>query len=260
MNLFKVEIKRAILSWQFFISLVITLIVVFSGVAIDILDFKTYKDIVELFTKGAGDSSSSIYLLITFIVVQIPFSTSYIIEKNNKYIMQLIFKTNLKNYTLVKFITNFVVGGLLLSSSLLIFLLLLSIFFPLVIDINFYISNGTFKGCFEDVFVYSPLLYLFIIIGLNFIFGGAYASLGLAISSLTNNKYVTIAGPFIFFIIYSIILEILGLQILLPQTCIIPSSVQGVSYITIFGQIAIITIISYITFAITIRRRGEIYV
>jgi len=215
--------------------------------------------VISLFTKASGDTSTAIYAILTYIIVQIPFAASYVTERNNKYLNLILSKTNNKNYLLSRFISNFLVGGILLSTTLVIVLGILSIFFPFCANFNLYVTNQSFKGYFEPVFLHSPLAYCFMIIGFNFLFGGTYASLGLAISSIANNKYITIAGPFVFSIICTFILEFLNLQFLLPATCLVPSYVPNATIFTIMGQMVVLTFISLSLFIFGFFKKGDIY-
>ncbi|MBU3158376.1 hypothetical protein KPL37_01140 [Clostridium frigoris] len=258
LKLIKIDLKRGLFSYSFLLALITGIVASFYGTLPSIFSSRT--DVINLFTKASGDGSGAIYILLTFIIVQIPLSTSYVTERDNNYLNYILSKTTTKKYLLSRFISNFLAGGILLSCTLIIVLGILAIFFPFCTNFNLYISNQTFKGYFEPVFMYSPLIYCLMIIGFNFLFGGAYASLGLAISSITNNKYITIACPFIFAIMYTFFIDFVNLEFLLPLTCLVPSYVPNATIFTIIGQMIILSLVSLILFVFGFFKKGEIYV
>jgi len=90
----------------------------------------------------------------------------------------------------------------------------------------------------------KPDLYVFFLIGLSFIFGATYASLGLALSLFLHNRYVALATPFILCQIGSFVMNMLGKAKWSPVMTLIPFSYKTTSWLSVFGELGAIFLIS----------------
>jgi hypothetical protein len=100
-------------------------------------------------------------------------------------------------------------------------------------------------------------MYIFILIVLSFIFGMIYATIGLAISAFTNNKYLAIIFPFFVYLIPAIIFPIFGLDAIEPSTTLIPHANVNTTESMIFIQLGLLLIISTVSFYKGVVRKGD---
>jgi hypothetical protein len=101
---------------------------------------------------------------------------------------------------------------------------------------------------------YATGLYILGRIGLGFLFGGAYATLGFAISSVARNRYVVLAGPLIIFLVATLVLHLLGLYGWIPPVAITPEVNLNSSAATILGNYVIIYGVSLMVALVTFSR------
>jgi len=135
------------------------------------------------------------------ILVCLPFADSYLDDVDSGMQKYLYIKITRLKYGVIKLFVNGLLGGLvLLIGSFLSFLIFLSRGIYVVKDAN--IINGL-----ADLYTKSPFGYIFLIIFCMFIFGIVFSTLGLSISTIIKNKYVSMLFPFIFYMILSVFLD-----------------------------------------------------
>jgi hypothetical protein len=71
---------------------------------------------------------------------------------------------------------------------------------------------GKYAGDLGWLSVNRPLLFVFSIIGLTFLYGVVISTLGLGLSALIKNKYLTIIMPFILAIFTGTVLQYYGIN------------------------------------------------
>jgi len=67
LRLVKIDLKRGLLSWSFLFALIIGLMASFYGTLSSIS--LSEVDVISLFTKASGDTSTAIYAILTYILI-----------------------------------------------------------------------------------------------------------------------------------------------------------------------------------------------
>lgn len=222
------ELKRVIKSKRFIAAIIIALIISALGIYFEIKEFLFFNyDAPDLQTAEAKESARfmvenglnkygvwfaqfRMFIVAMPIISVLPFGLSFVEEKENGIIKQIDLRINHKKYINSKIIVNSIAGGLAVIISTIILTLLIFIIFKGNIE-DFY-GYGSYGGPFSGILVDNFFMYIVIHIIINFIFGAAYASIGLAVSSFINNKIAIILSPFIFWITGSIICSILSIE------------------------------------------------
>lgn len=160
MNLFKVDLKRAIFSKAFVFSVLIGLLVIFFSIAIEPL-----KNAISLAYSNAPDLNPNdkvklignclnevtlwdfgnhFFFLVIPIICCMPFTNKYFIDKKSGFSKFQIIRTSYKKYIISKSLTTFISGFLCIFITCNIFLIIISI-------VN---SGNTFRSLFyKDAFL-----------------------------------------------------------------------------------------------------------
>ncbi|EMA6344484.1 hypothetical protein ACO11K_003536 [Bacillus cytotoxicus] len=144
---------------------------------------------------GFRDNEMDVYLLLMPIIATLPFSTSYNADQSEEFKSFISKEVSFLSYLYTKYIVTFFCGGFLYIFPFLLSLLLCKLTIPDGVPsvtnslIN---TNGMFASLYYD----SPITYISVYIGINFLFAGFMAALGLAASIWSRKDYMAILFPF----------------------------------------------------------------
>ncbi|MGL4875891.1 MAG: hypothetical protein ACRC30_14725 [Clostridium sp.] len=246
MGIIKMELKRAILSRRFIWAILIGIIGQILGVvAIN------YKHIINIF-KGMADPemlqsmfnadmlwyfSTQVSFITTVIICSIPFSSSLIEDKKNKYINYIKIRTEYKKYIIGKTIACFTTGFLSVFVSTAIFLIVISFskyYEPIKVSTTF----------LENLKAISLNMYFFMYTLIVSLMGGVYALMGLAISTKIKSIAASTIFPVIYYSLATYIFSFLGMSYLEPAAVNVYFARYEVTGIHIFGQLIFYFILS----------------
>lgn len=123
---------------------------------------------------------------------------SYFGERKSGYVMNVAVRTGKKSqYFLAKYIAVFLSGGVVVALPMLLNFLVISCFIPAYQPDLFYEMYYTVSAHFlRDWFYAVPLLFVSVILALNFLFGGLLAACSMAITFFVKNKFAVVLLPF----------------------------------------------------------------
>ena len=153
---------------------------------------------------------------------------------------------------MAKFITTFVVGGLIVVIPLLVNLIATMMFVPALKPIE----NGLFMGngsSFMNVlFVKHTFIYTFIYIVQFFIYGGAFCVIALASSYIFNNSFLVMLMPFVTFyglgVVSNMLRNMFGMDSFNPMRLLASNMLSDKQLAAYILEPIIITVISGIIF------------
>lgn len=186
---------------------------------------------------------SSIFVLLAPLFAALPFADSYAADKNSGYLKFILLRTAKARYCRAKFIANALAGGLALFVPLMGSFIWLWIRLPHGLPPD--AKSWPLSGPLDYIFLSTPALYVFFLIGLAFVFGAVYATLGLALSSVFSNRYVVIATPFLLYNIGNVAIAVFGHARWTPPTTLVPYSVTTTNSLTVFAPLITIFLFSY---------------
>ncbi|KMN46992.1 hypothetical protein ACT1UG_15900 [Bacillus paramycoides] len=144
---------------------------------------------------GFRDNEMDVYLLLMPVIASLPFSTSYNSDKSDGFKAFISKDVSIFSYSFTKYIATFFCGGFLYTLPFILSLLFCKLTIP-----NGKPATGTGmindNGMFAELYYSSPLTYISIYIGINFLFAGLMALLGLAASTWSQKDYMAILFPF----------------------------------------------------------------
>ncbi|WP_129111175.1 hypothetical protein [Bacillus toyonensis] len=144
---------------------------------------------------GFRDNEMDVYLLLMPVIASFPFSTSYNSDKSDGFKPFVSKGISLLPYSVTKYIVTFFCGGFLYTFPFILSLLFCKLTIPdgVPTDGSGIINNN---GMFADLYSGSPITYIIVYIGINFLFAGLMALLGLAASAWSQKDYMALLFPF----------------------------------------------------------------
>lgn len=242
----KEEMKRAFLSNVTILSIIVAFISIFIGTIETYLFPDPENNAFNLLEKGYSDILSLLFPLL----VAIPFTASYIIDRETGYLKYILVRMKLTHYMLTRLLVNGLVGGFVLAFSLTVSFIL------------FVILKGTHSSVIysqviilKGVLNTNPFLFAFALIFNSFICGFVFATFGLGMSTFLKNKYLTVLFPFIFYVFSGTILILINP--LFHSTVIYDLSFGGSTILTVLIYDIILLLLGIITFVVGVSRNVE---
>lgn len=200
------------------------------------------------------------HVLLAPLLAVLPFADSYALDRTQGYLRHVLIRVSRTRYFLAKFLANLLAGGLAIVLPYLAVFIYTSFAYPrgLAPVAQSRIPFDPLPGPLGYLYRQAPDFYILFLIGLGFVFGAAYATLGLAISSLINNRYLVLATPFLLYHIANFVLAVLGLEAWTPPVTLIAHAVKTASWLTVFGELGGIFIISAVWF-LALAKRDDVH-
>jgi len=221
----KNELKRGFKSWRFVLvvlgGFIINLVNAIHGsTLLNFIFGSTYTTSQYALSRGYFDSSLSngIYLYggcsLSFLlplIAAIPFADSYYEDRSSGFIKNIYIRENRISYLKARFLGNLIVStsAVFLMYGLYFYVLLMV--FPAIDPNPLYTSNAiTEIGFFPQLYYFNAFLYNVVWISILSIFGGAFASIALASSSILKNRFVILLTPFIMIMLVDTVFDAFG--------------------------------------------------
>jgi len=260
----KLELKRAFFSWSFGLAFLIGLIALGQGLYNYGRGFPISPEAknADPFLYNSFDALLMARLGLISIVVPLlaalPFADSLALDRNSGYIRFLLLRTKRPKYIWSKFLANVLSGGMAVALPHIIIYITATIIFPEGLPTLIGQQRMIVTGPLSDVYQSNPALYVWFIIFLSLLFGVVYTTTGMTVACFSDNRYVVLASPFMFYIVTSFVIANLGgLEGWLPTAAFTPQQVTSSSWLSIFGEFAFIFIICTTAIAVFVRRGLE---
>lgn len=187
--------------------------------------------------------------LVVPLLAVLPFADSLCLDRQSGYLRNIFSRCSYHRYLGVKCLVNLAAGGIALTVPLLALFIATNLLFPRGImpaDQSRIIPGGYPSGPFSTWYRSMPDLYILSRIGLGFVFGATYATVGLALALFINNRYIVLATPFVAYMLANFVLTALGLMEWSPPFTLTPEIVLTTSALTVFGELGAIFIASVV--------------
>lgn len=237
----KLDFKRAIINKQFFIILLVGILLTIAHMCTEVFPrFNLYKGASGYYnpftcwiSNDGFDAYSTIFFMTLPILATIPYAESYWIDKHSGFVKSIYIRSRKFDYVISKYITNFIVGGIVIIIPLVFNLYVLFMTMP-AIRPSIFSNLDLARDMFSNLYYFHPYMYLLIYLFMSFMFGGVYASIGLAVSTFCRNKFLVTAVPTIIYILM-FVFEIAGFNQLVPAKFLMASQPEfGINIISIF--------------------------
>lgn len=246
----KSNIKQALFNKVFFISVFSVCIAIFLSSSENVLKAFRLTGLAEngvhaeIILKAL--QSDTICLTLP-VLCALPYTASFIDEMRSGYIKSTLIRTDIGSYIKGKIIGNAFAGALTLFLGILLaYAVSLLAFLPLEAAP----AQETHADFFADVLGKAIL----------FAFSGAFwATVGMTVAAITNNKYMAFASPFIIFYLLIIIYERYfdTLYVLYPKEWLNPSDFWVWGNIGVMLLLVTFTMVVALVFSVVARKRIE---
>ena len=196
MDTIKTDIKRAVWSLPFLVSVIIMTVVIAFGAGKNMLFPKEIKyGLMPFYHMNLVFSSlrSNIVLIVVPIICTLPYTAAFLDEYTSGYIKFYIMKTHKEDYVRGKVLAAAISGGLTLVVSVCIVTILSALIYrPMEIASE------------EAV---SPILNLILKTIVLFLSGCLWSSVGMLLANVSLSKYMAYASPFVIYYVLVILAE-----------------------------------------------------
>src|SRR5450830_1714445 len=258
----KEEFRRAFFSWAFVLALVITSVCFAIGLKDyggpvaplrpedrDLFPFD--RNAFDAFIYAAG--MGGFFAIFAPLIAALPFAASFITDRTSGYITFILSRTSFRRYRTSKYVANLLAGGVSTSLPLLVGYGIINIFYPRGfqpipalgeawdnVRIPWVNANGTFGYLYRT----KPDLYIFFLIGLAFLWGAAWATTGLSLSSFIHNKYRALVAPFLLYVVVDFVTQVLGIAEWSTLFNFVPVLYKTTSPVTTFTELGALFLLS----------------
>lgn len=221
------EMKRGIYRKSFIISVIIGIVIC----GINAIEWRASENILSDYFKeyvfnaydyfqtfGLGELSN-LFIMIIPIISSLAYSDSYLEDLNSGMLNFIYSRKNKKKYLISKYISNFILGGLVVAIPLIVNYIILITRLP-SIQPHPILGNNVigYTQLLPNIYYTHPQIYIFIWIGIYFLYGGAFASIGLGVGVFVRKRILTLISPFIILNTLEIICEVSGNTSYYPGT------------------------------------------
>ena len=192
----RAEIKRAVISRQFAIAVILGLFLFNRNTLPEMFQYKL--DDTHPLDLLSTSMAASTFSPFSPIFALLPFSSSFVEDYKVKFDKLISARIGVKKYIRNKIIAVAVSGaavmGLIFSLSILVYILLAN--GPFLIEDYAYMNGGAWYFLLQEKRVY---LFYIVRISLAIVFGMVWAMAGLAFSVIYPNRYTALIAPFVLF-------------------------------------------------------------
>lgn len=198
--------RRALLSKGFLFAALGMFLVLMIGAANDLLPFlkgeakPLYQNRYWLYVLEEAMHSDAVYFL-TPILASLPFTASFVDDLKSGFLKQFLPRTTRRKYAMGRTVVTFLTGGLALLAGIALMLLLCAVLFK---PREF--QPETFSDMMLQMNAAANYRLLMRVISF-FVIGGFWSLVGGLMASVSMNKYMAYATPFIFYYLLIILVE-----------------------------------------------------
>lgn len=221
-KIIKIEINRAIKGIGIWMALAIGVVCILYqfipivNAELEVMEYRGYYSEVKggfysLWLPGYLDGTTIYYFYLFGIIAALPYGVSYFRDIKVGVIKNICNRVNRRYYIIAKYIATFVSGGLAVAIPLILDFFMVKLLYP--VD-SFEIGNTVLNAIDEGgaFMIDHPYLVAVIIVFAWFVFGGALATVSLAVSTISMNFFTIQLSPFFLMLILFYLPTLLPLQ------------------------------------------------
>lgn len=264
--LMKIELERAFKNKWFYISVSITLLIVLMDIWQNVLPIRIHiEDYLNESTYQCPglymqwmelnlSAPSMIYHFIIPLLAALPYSMSIYTDIKNHYMNNIVTKIEKKKYYLSKLITQFISGGCIailpLLCSFIITAMILPAIHPVAVTGQYPVQVNAIFG---DLFFYNPLLFVIVLLIIDFIGFGLINCIAYIFADLLDNKYMVALSPFIIYFLQYVVCSMVGRDSIRTYLQVVHMRVKSLGYIWL--DFIILTMAIVIAYMVRCKRK-----
>lgn len=196
--LLRMDLRRAFTSPPIYISICISLVILL-------------RPLVETIAGGGGGTFLTLqtlpfglsdYTPFAAIFCVLPFADSFCVDYNSGMVTPIVQRVGIRRYALGRCLSVALSGGIAMGLTVLITLVSCFVLAEepdTYESVRFWIEGNSLWHRIDLIFRYHSLGVLVYRVLFGFLFGCAWAMVGLAISTLVVNRYITFIAPFVIY-------------------------------------------------------------
>jgi hypothetical protein len=256
------EINRAFNNRSFFLAVVLGVLALTQGLA-DYMSGPSWWGDAEYLARlppyynNAYDAviwaQSGLIGLIAPLIAVLPFADTFAYDRVLGYLRFVLSRTTYRRYLTAKYIVSFLSGGFAVSIPMSLCFLFSVIILPRGLNPDPFqarIQPSGALGPFGTLYDSAPDLYILSLIALSFLFGATYAIFGLSLSTLTDNRYIILATPFVLYNVVHYGLAILGIPAWSPVSAFVPHWLNHIAWLNVLTNLGGVFLISTVLYFI----------
>lgn len=166
------------------------------------VDVNPMNQISGLYNRWIGGESFSMGFVLFFtlfpLLAAFPYGWSQCMEGKSGYTKNVVIRGGKLPYFFAKYIATFLSGGLVVLIPLVCNFLLVACFVPawkptIIYTMYYPIHHGSL---WSEVFYTYPLVFVLLYLGLDFIFGGLFATMSYGLAAFVKNRVAVVMVPF----------------------------------------------------------------
>lgn len=192
-------------------------------------------------------AQGNIIALLVPLIAVLPYADSLVEDRVSGFLRFVLIRVSYRYYLFAKFAVCWLSGGVATALPMLCFFVFVLLLYPrglLPLSLARVVPTGPLSGLYAT----APDLYIFFLVALAFVFGGVYAILGLAVATLTDNRYVVVVIPFLLYHVANFVLALLGWEVWTPPVTFAPHIMNQVSWLEVLGELGAVLLGSSILF------------
>ena len=238
MNVFRIELKRAVFNKNMLIAIIIGLAIVLPHTIENFfneIEARQYfseaglavgADMTSLYGRWFGmttDLSAVLFYYILPALAAFPSAMIYYKDRKSGYVKNLYTRYSKTKCLIIKYITTFISGGIVIIFPLLSAFLLTALYAPARIPDSLVLNAIVDKNMWSELFFTNPLLYTMGYILIDFIYGGLFACLAMSVSEYVKHKFSVFVSSFLAIVAFGFVSLQLGLDSMNPQNFLSPA-------------------------------------
>jgi len=264
-RMLKIEISRAFKNKSLLFSLIIGTAIVSAQVLFRVIPLtkkideylyfdKPMAHIGWLFCTWIGGNltypENYLFYLLFPMLATIPFADSFYCDRKSGYIKNVFIRAKKSDYYISKYIATFISGGIAIIVPLFINLAISSLILPSMLPQAsagfFAINNASMWG---ELFYQHPFIFIFLYMIIDFIFGGLFATISLAVGFIAEQRFIALISPFIIYLFAFSLCNMLKAYKFSPMSFLIPG-IGNASSVIIFSEMLILGLITFLYFVL----------
>lgn len=180
------------------------------------------------------------YLIFTPLISVLPAVVPFCDEINTGYYQFVVVRKGRARYLFSRWLSNAMAGGLATAGPLVLLagiaLLRCEPYTQQMMD------EGSFSPLHSSIFapfetVGGGLLVVGILVGLAFLFGAVWSTVGLGVAAWIPNRYVGLCAPFVLFFFLHLVCSFLHLETFSPVNTILPDILPSFAFLAVYQLI-----------------------
>ena len=264
MNIFKLELKRAIFNKR---MLIVLLFGVACALYFNITNFmyeiESYKyiaqnnlaecaDLNTLYDRWLGMSygeEAIIFFYVFPLLAVYPAGMIYFDDRKNGYLKNLYTQCSKVKCLFSKYFATFISGGVAVSTPLVFSFMIAALYSPARIPDSIMNTSIVDSSLWGGLYFQHPLIYVIAYILLDFVFGGLFACFAMSLSNVLSHKFTVFMSSFIFVVVIYFVCQQLGRYELQPDMFLPPyqyNSIPGIELAIMVIAIFLFSILMFI--------------